>query len=72
MITILIQLGVDFHQKDNLKQTPLFYAARDGKCKLIQFLIEQGLKTNDVDIYGQNAIYYSVDKGQLAAAKLLK
>lgn len=40
MITILIQLGVDFHQKDNLKQTPLFYAARDGKCKVIQFLIE--------------------------------
>ena len=35
-------------------------------------MIEQGLKTNDVDIYGQNAIYYSVDKGQLAAAKLLK
>ena len=40
MITILIQLGVDFHQKDNLKQTPMFYAARDGKCKLLQFLIE--------------------------------
>ena len=40
MITILIQLGVDFHQKDNLKQTPLFYAARDGKVKLIQFLVE--------------------------------
>ena len=27
---------------------------------------------NDVDIYGQNAIYYAVNVGQIAAAKLLK
>lgn len=35
MIHILIQLGVDLYQKDNLKQTPLYYAARDGKLKVI-------------------------------------
>ena len=40
MIEILIKLGVDFAQKDNLKQSPLFYAAKDGKLKLIQFMIE--------------------------------
>jgi hypothetical protein len=32
---ILIESGVDLFFKDNLKQTPVFYAARDGKCKLI-------------------------------------
>jgi len=45
-------LGVDLHQKDNLKQTPLYYACRDGKTKVIQFLVEQGIKVNDKDTYG--------------------
>lgn len=35
MMTILIESGVDVHQKDALKQTPLYYAARDGKPKVI-------------------------------------
>ena len=34
-LTLLIESGVDLFQKDNLKQTPLFYAARDGKSKLV-------------------------------------
>ena len=33
-MTILIESGVDVFQKDNLKQTPLFYTCRDGKIKL--------------------------------------
>lgn len=72
MMGVLVQLGVDLNQKDNLKQSPLFYAARDGKCKIIQFLIEQGMPPNDTDIYGQNAIYYAINLGNLEATKLLK
>jgi ankyrin repeat protein len=49
---ILLESGVDMFQKDNLKQTPLFYTCRDGKIKLAQFLIEQGLQVNDIDTYG--------------------
>ena len=60
MITILVQLGVDLYQKDNLKQTPLFYASRDGKVKVMQLLLENGMQVNDFDTYGQNPIYYSV------------
>jgi ankyrin repeat protein len=35
IITELIESGVDVFEKDTLRQSPLFYAARDGKCKLI-------------------------------------
>jgi ankyrin repeat protein len=51
-MTLLIESGVDLFQKDNLKQTPLFYAARDGKIKLVQFFVEQGIKVSEIDTYG--------------------
>ena len=35
MLTFLLEQGVDIRQKDNLKQTPLFYAAREGRHKAI-------------------------------------
>ena len=40
MMTELIENGVEPHHRDSLKQTPMFYAARDGKLKVIQFLID--------------------------------
>ena len=64
-------MGVDPQHRDSLKQTPLFYAARDGKLQIIQFLIDQGLSVNDIDVYGQNPIYYAVNLGHLNACKLL-
>ena len=69
---ILLESGVDMFQKDNLKQTPLFYTCRDGKIKLAQLLVEQGLQVNDIDTYGQNAFFYAVNLGHLEVAKLLK
>lgn len=71
MTTKLIRLGVDPNQKDALQQTPLYYASRDGKLKIIQFLIDQGLSVNEEDIYRQNPIFYSVNNGQIEACKLL-
>jgi ankyrin repeat protein len=35
MMIELIENGVDPHHRDSLKQTPMFYAARDGKLKVI-------------------------------------
>ncbi len=52
MATLLIQMGVEPEKKDLLKQTPLYYASRDGKLLLIKFLIDQGLNVNDFDTYG--------------------
>jgi ankyrin repeat protein len=35
-------------------------------------LVEQGLSVNEIDTYGQNAIFYSVNLGHLEVCKLLK
>ena len=35
-------------------------------------MIEQGIDVNKIDIYGQNAIYYCINTGQLETAKLMK
>ena len=37
---ILLESGVDLEQKDSLKQSPLYYVARDGKAKMVQFFVE--------------------------------
>ncbi len=70
-IKLLVSLGVDFRVKDNLKQTPLFYAAKNGHARLIQMMVENGLNLNEIDIYGQNAVYYAVNNGQLEATKVM-
>lgn len=70
-MTELIQKGIDPCHKDNLKQTPLYYAARDGKLKVAKFLIDQGLMPCHVDTYGQDPIYYAVSMGHLEMCKLL-
>lgn len=50
----------------------MYYAAKDGKLKLIQFLIMQGVEVNTIDTYGQNPIFYAVDQGHLECCKYLK
>ena len=41
MINVLVELGIDAVREDSLKQTPLFYAAREGNAKVIDFLCAQ-------------------------------
>lgn len=72
MLELLVSMGVDLFTKDNLKQTPLYYASKSGHLKLIQLLIEQGINVNQIDTYGQNAIYYAITAGNLQATHLLK
>ena len=38
MINVLVELGIDPLKEDSLKQTPLFYAAREGNAKIIEFM----------------------------------
>lgn len=71
LLRYCVSLGVDFRQKDNLKQTPLFYAAKLGHIKIIKALLENGIDVNNIDIYGQNAFYYAVNNGKFEASKLL-
>lgn len=42
MVEFLVSEGVDPCLSDSLGQTPLFYASREGKGPLVEFLIKQG------------------------------
>ena len=52
LCTELIKKGADPGVIDNLKQTPLYYASRDGGLKIAKFLIDQGLNPSHIDTYG--------------------
>ena len=53
MIKVLVELGIDPTKEDALKQTPLFYAAREGNSKAIQYFCnERGDSVNRQDKYG--------------------
>ena len=65
MIKVLIELGVDPKKEDSLKQTPIFYASREGLNEVISFLVEKGIEVNRQDKYGQTPIYYAVREGHI-------
>lgn len=46
MCQLLIQMGADPNREDDLKQIPLFYAAREGYNKVINLLIDKGSDVN--------------------------
>jgi ankyrin repeat protein len=71
MLELMANMGVDIFQRDNLKQTPLFYACKNSRIQLIQLLIENGLSVNEIDTYGQNPIYYGCAFGNLETVQLL-
>jgi ankyrin repeat protein len=47
-----VQLGVDLQRKDTLKQSPLFYACKNGYISMIRSLLDYGLNINEIDTYG--------------------
>ncbi|VWU50321.1 bromodomain protein 1 [Hepatocystis sp. ex Piliocolobus tephrosceles] len=50
--------------KDLMKQTCLFYAAREGHINLCNYLIEHGCNTNDADNFGQTCLFYASREGK--------
>lgn len=71
MIQLLTDMGVDPKQQDMLKQTPLFYASREGNNKVVQFFINGGDDVNRQDKYGQTPIYYAVREGHIKTTQIL-
>ena len=39
MVKMLTSMGVDGAKEDSLKQTPIFYASREGKNEVIEYLV---------------------------------
>lgn len=52
MAKVLKEMGVNPAQADTLNQTTLYYASREGKNQLVDFLVENGCNINQIDTYG--------------------
>jgi ankyrin repeat protein len=52
MVTWLVGKGCQIKLTDDLNQTCLYYAARDGKTATVKCLLELGVDLHHVDMYG--------------------
>ena len=67
MCRIFTEMGVRPNQNDTLNQTPLYYSSRDGKVKVMQFLVAHECNVNHIDTYGQSPVFYAAREGHLEA-----
>eukprot|EP00438_Fugacium_kawagutii_P014553 Skav232296 [mRNA] locus=scaffold882:398467:399534:- [translate_table: standard] len=68
---MLLERGVPVNHADELGQTALFYAARQGHAGTIEYLMRQGADPNIVDKNGETAIFYAVLKKRADAVRAL-
>jgi ankyrin repeat protein len=68
---VLKEMGVNPSLPDTLNQTPLYYAAREGKNYFIDFLIENGCNVNHIDTYGQTPVFYACREGKIETIRKL-
>ena len=62
---------MDINETDFIRQTPLFYAAREGHDATIEYMLEQGANPNHRDNEQESAIYYACSNNRLRACELL-
>lgn len=68
----LVERGIAVNHLDNdLKQTALFFAAREGHVLTTKFLLSVGADPNILDLRGQTALFYAVAKGRVETAEAL-
>eukprot|EP00438_Fugacium_kawagutii_P000995 Skav221372 [mRNA] locus=scaffold2286:228310:229410:- [translate_table: standard] len=68
---MLLERGVPVNHTDELGQTALFYAARQGHAGTIKYLLRKGADPNLVDKNGETAIFYAVSKKRMDAVNAL-
>ena len=69
---MLAEMGVEGVKEDSLKQTPIFYACREGNNAAIQYLVDVCKDyVNRQDKYGQTPVYYAAREGHIGTIKLL-
>lgn len=58
-MTLFTEKGGNLKRKDNYKQSVIYYAAREGKKILLQYLINEGLEVEENDYMMQSPLFYS-------------
>lgn len=64
MLKTMAEKGADLAFKDTLKQNIMFYAAKDGKVRTVEYLFSQGVPVNISDSYQQNPLFYAARDGR--------
>lgn len=67
----MIELDANVNQKDKVNETALFYAAREGKAKVCEILLQNGADVNVVDDKKQTALYFAKKQNHHETIKLL-
>eukprot|EP00438_Fugacium_kawagutii_P014545 Skav232288 [mRNA] locus=scaffold882:330615:331682:- [translate_table: standard] len=68
---MLLERGVPINHPDELGQTAIFYAARQGHAVTIKYLMRQGADPNLIDKNGETAIFYAVLNKRADAVRAL-
>jgi hypothetical protein len=54
-----------------LNQSPLFYAARDGRRAVVEYLLSNGAVASDIDRNGQTPLFYAARENRIEICRLL-
>eukprot|EP00438_Fugacium_kawagutii_P027117 Skav234323 [mRNA] locus=scaffold3161:33595:34803:+ [translate_table: standard] len=68
---MLLERGIPVDHVDELNQSALFYAAREGHAGTIRYLLRKGADPNLLDTNGETAIFYAVSKKRQDALEAL-
>ncbi|MBP5427418.1 MAG: ankyrin repeat domain-containing protein [Clostridiales bacterium] len=71
MVKFLVENGIDVDQKNEYKETILWYVIRNKNVELLRLLINKGANINSRDRYGDTPLWYAVKNEDVALAKLL-
>jgi predicted nucleic acid-binding OB-fold protein len=71
VMKFFVEQGLNPLHTDKIRQTALYYAAREGKFLCCKFLIEQGCPLNDKDLYHQTPVYYACREGKISIVELM-
>jgi uncharacterized protein len=65
MAEILVEKGADLNIPNSAGVTPLMFAANGAKNpapEMVEFLLKNGARVNEVDLLGRSALFYAVGK----------
>ena len=69
---LLIEVGADINQQDNIQDSAYLYAGAQGKTEILAYMIEHAVPNQQiVNRYGGNALIPAAEKGHLNNVKLL-
>jgi len=71
MLKLMRSKDADLGFKDKLRQNIIFYIARDGKVKLLEYLVSEGVGVAEVDTHGQIPLFYAAREGHTETCRSL-